>query len=77
MIYVDIPRTDYDYEYDVNNLLDKTYREYYDYCITEDDFNTTYDNRVICSGVESIYNDEFNEYLNEYFLYLEYNEVFN
>ena len=39
MIYVDIPRTDYDYEYDVNNLSDKTYREYYDYCITEDDFN--------------------------------------
>ena len=77
MIYVDIPRTDYDYEYDVNNLLDKTYSEYYDYCITEDDFNTTYDNRVICSSVESIYNNEFNEYLNEYFLYLEYNEVFN
>lgn len=77
MIYVDIPRTDYDYEYDVNNLLDKTYSEYYDYCITEDDFNTTYDNRVICSCVESIYNNEFNEYLNEYFLYLEYNEVFN
>lgn len=77
MIYVDIPRTDYDYEYDVNNLLDKTYSEYYDYCITEDDFNTTYDNRVICSGVESICNNEFNEYLNEYFLYLEYNEVFD
>ena len=77
MIYVDIPRTDYDYEYDVNNLLDKTYSEYYDYCITEDDFNTTYDNRVIYSGVESIYNNEFNEYLNEYFLYLEYNEVFD
>ena len=77
MIYVDIPRTDYDYEYDVNNLLDKTYSGYYDYCITEDDFNTTYDNRVICSVVESIYNNEFNEYLNEYFVYLEYNEVFN
>ena len=77
MIYVDIPRTDYDYEYDVNNLLDKTYSEYYDYCITEYDFNTTYDNRVICSGVESIYCNEFNEYLNEYFLYLEYNEVFD
>ena len=77
MIYVDIPRTDYDYEYDVNNLSDKTYSEYYDYCITEDDFNTTCDNRVICSGVESIYCNEFNEYLNEYFLYLEYNEVFN
>lgn len=84
MNYVDIPHIDY-CDIEIHNasksvsyfddyITDK-YNDYY--CLTEEDFNTNYDNRCITSGIENIYENEFNDYLKDYFSYVEYNEVYD
>lgn len=45
--------------------------------LSEEDFNTSCDTRVIHSGVEDIYGgDNFNDYLSEYFGMIEIEEIY-
>lgn len=83
MRYDDIPYMDYldievynapKSEQYFDSIIDK-YNNYHN--ITEEDFNTNYDNRCITSGIDEIYENEFSDYLNDYFSYVEYNEVYD
>lgn len=83
MRYDDIPYMDY-LDIKVYNApeskqyFDSIIDKYSDYPnITEEDFNTNYDNRCITSGIDEIYENEFSDYLNDYFSYVEYNEVYD
>lgn len=41
------------------------------------DYDNNYDNRYITSGIDSIYDEEYYEYLKDFFSYMEYNEVYD
>ena len=45
--------------------------------IMPEDYYTDNDKRYLTSGIESIYEDEYSEYLRDFYSYMEYNEVYD
>lgn len=69
--YTDISNIEY---YGIDNIYNP-----YSICYSEnnDECDISYDDRYIVSGVDNIYEEEYYEYIKDFFSYMEYNEVYD
>lgn len=71
--YIDITNIEYSGINNIYNPYPDTYINYNDYSGSE----CIIDNRCLISGIDSLYDEEYYDYLKDYFSYMEYNEVYD